>query len=321
MRIRNRQSVITTGAEGVPPKKIAPSITRLLYFGALIGIFLYLLYTLGMRHFTYTGNGYIEMDTLTISSPQAGEIIQLPVSVGEQVETGQLIAVIAASKRCQKTIDKRGENLEFDISLNRAKLKSLREELAYKSQQVEDKIIRRALEIDKEFNRTRTLAKREVEELKLRIARLTREIEAQKSNYYRHKARLTTPQDNADCQDKKIVSPISGRVRQLHINLHETTARNGAIVTLVRNDAQVYINATFDKELLGQLTTNPTLEITLPDGTISQGKVVSTRTVSRELKIPGAKEGDIVARIIPTTDPAGWRKFEQLHVSVKGSTR
>jgi len=322
MRIRNRQSVISTGNEGAPPKKTAASITRLLYFGFLIFILLYLMYALGIRHFVYEGNGYIEMDSVTISTPQTGKVIQLSVSAGQQVVAGEVIAIVASAKRCEKQIDKRGDDLEFEIHLNRAKLKSLNEELAYKSQQVEDKVIRRALEIDKEYSRARDLAKREVEELKLRIARLTHEIEAQKNNYYRHKAKLEKQQPNTACDDIEIVSPVNGRIRQLHISLHEIAARNGAVATLVSDNAEVYISATFHKDELAQLAANPSLEITLPDGTTSSGNVISTRTVTRSLNIPGAKEGEIVTRIIPTTDQARaqWRKFEQLQVSVKGST-
>ncbi len=322
MRIRNRQSVITTGDEGVPPKKTAPSITRLLYFGFLIFIISYLIYTLGMRHFSYEGRGYIEIDTLAISTPLAGRVIQLPINAGQQIKAGDLIAIIESSKVCTKKIDNRGDDLEFEIHLNRAKLKSLNEELAFKTQQIDDRVIRRALEIDKEYNRARDLAKRDIEKLKHHIIRLTREIDAQKNNYFRHKVKRAKQESSSVCEDKQIFSPISGRIHQLHINLYEVAARNGAIATLVSNDATVYIHAAFHKDELRQLMAKPVLEIILPDGSISSGKVVSTHSVTKTSKIPGAKEGEVIAKIIPTSDEAyaQWSEFEQLQVKVKGST-
>ena len=326
MRLRNRQAYISTLPEGEPDKNKASQITRWLYFLVLFLVIAYLVYVGFIRLTQFQGRGQIEVEKTIISPLRGGQIIDLAVTRGEEIEEGALIARIQAPSSCGPVdIDRsREDKLRFDINLKQLEIDLLRKRILFEKNIQDGIVVRRALELDKSRRVQKYQSTREIANLNFKIEALMQEAALQEA---RLKQGQSLPLVVVDplCLDQLIRSPRVATVDSVSHKLFEFAARGEPLVTLVLNDAAVRIEAFVDNKYRRHITLGSEISVSFPDGSLSEGvvsEIVSTSAVSprKEAKAYESLESRIRLHVVPASkaDETQWRLRDRMEVTIGG---
>lgn len=324
MRLRQRKSFITTLPEGRAPRSGGARITQILYLLAILGLLAYLVY-LGVERFLwFEGRGQVEVEKTTLSSTRGGRILALPVSEGDQVRTGALLARLESDRECAAPDNPRLQRLLLDRSRNQARMRLLRQRLAAKTPQRRDDRLRRALELDPRFEREQRDLERELEGLRNDIAELESETALQAGWIEQMQMQDAARPPAAECLDEELRAPFDATVQVVRKRVQEVTARGEPLLVLVGDGAPVRIEAYLPGDLLGDVHVGQPFELEFPNGEAGRGiaqSVVSTayRVPEREWDGYDPEQSRILTYLVPPNDVARdhWRRFDRMDVEVR----
>ncbi|GAC15783.1 HlyD family efflux transporter periplasmic adaptor subunit [Aliiglaciecola lipolytica] len=331
MKIHNRQSYLTSQSEGKPRNRKAPKLTQLIYFLVLAILFFYIVYFFVSRTLYITEVGFVEIQKTNISSERGGKIISIPLKEGEKFKKGALLATISAAKTCHTIVDKRVDNVAFDIDEQKIVLDGLLGELALlkqiqsENEKRENNAVRRALEINASLNSSRFDNLQDQLELKNKIA-------LQRAKLANLESRMTTLGNQVDttmldpgCSQESILAPADGHVFALRRQSNEVVTRAEEILLMVADDADVFIEVYLEAELYKNIADQNTMEVTFPDGQESIAQILEVNssaytTPDREWNDYQPVVPNLQVKLAPKdeSDIALWKKFDRYQVEVRG---
>lgn len=322
MRLRNRKSYVTTLPEGVPEKKPAMSLVRLLYFAGLAFVLLYLLFYAAQRLFYVEAAGYVAMERHLLQTDRKGTIRGLALKAGDAIRRGQPLFRIE-----QEVVDDRRDaaawerlKMRREIGLKQAELAALERGIEDMAQRQQHLAGLKLLELDRDRHREFALLGRELEGERLKALGLRQELAALRGYQgglgglegYRRSVEATP-----------FHSPFDGFVYRVEKGEHEF-AREGDTVLVLEDAGQVRIHAYFSLEDLSRLRVGKPVGLVLPDGTSLAGRIARLESASVEHPDKLSKgyqplEALVRVEIAPAEAPAriDWRRYNQLDVQVR----
>ncbi|RLA49834.1 MAG: hypothetical protein DRR42_14750 [Gammaproteobacteria bacterium] len=321
MRLRNRQSYITTLPEGEPTENQAPKITRWVYFLILFSIVGYLTYIGYARLTQFHGRGQVEIEKTIISPNHGGQVISLPLKTGDFIQQGKVIARINSSANCQQKTTSRLDKLELDIQIKKSQLSLLKKKLSAEKGTIGHQDIRRALEIDRSYSKG---SDRFITELSYKIDALNNEIilEDEALKKLKKESALIS---NGGCQDELIYAPFSATVTSISHRQHEFAHRGKPLITLIRENAPVQIEAFIENEYSIYASVDKEVEVVFPDGKSSRGVINEVMSSSAPFPTKVLKDYEsVVSNIEILILPANkseeliWRLYDRMEVQIRG---
>ncbi|MCL7744735.1 HlyD family efflux transporter periplasmic adaptor subunit [Guyparkeria hydrothermalis] len=326
MKLRNRRSYLSTAPDSPPPKANGPRITHYIYLLLLLGVLGYVGYIAWQRLMFIEARGQVEVERITVSASRGGRISQLPISDGERVRAGELLARIAPPQECHEEKDTyQLDELRLETSLTASEVALLSERLAtMRATLLEQNRLRRALEIDTRLdNRTRELSDA-IASTQDELARKQARLGLQQDRLAQLEQQLAKQPPPPDCQPEIIAAPVDGRIHRVARKNAEVATRAEPILTLVPDSPKVRINAVLPNEALDHLMVGQTVAITFPDATESTGTVATitsaTRNVVRpdwEPDPPPAEHARIIIRPEPPSESSLWQEYDRMTVTMR----
>jgi len=324
MRLRNRQAHISTLPEGEPDKNTASKITRGLYFSVLILVVAYLVYIGFTRITQFQGRGQVELEKTIISPERGGQIINLVVKEGQDLQRGSLMASIKASRVCRPVDKSPTDKLSFDIGLKKIEIDLLKKRIASEQGARSDFSLRRALELDKSRIKQDEQAARKIADMKLKLGALINEAALQKAALSKTQPPLPIALD-PHCVDQQIRAPLSGIVHSVSHKVYEFAPRGEPLVTLIANDAGVKIEAFVENKYRRYIAVDMRVDVVFPDGLKTKGsihKILSSSAAfpRKEIKAYESLESSIRLHIVPLNelDEQIWRNQDRMEVIIRG---
>lgn len=325
MKLRNRTSYMTNLPEGEPPRRRGPSITRRLYLLLLIGLVLYLAFIAFDRLFYVHGWGQVEVEKVAISSARGGRIQALPVREGQQVAQGELLARIAAPKRCDAEQDPRLQRLLMDAQLTQSKLAVLRGELQRKQAEVRDQTrLRRALEIDTRNSREARQLNEDLARLQQEVALHTRRLEIERNQAEALRAELAAKPEPLECLDEELRAPHPGKLLHVSNAPAEVVDSGATIATLVPRDARVRVEAYLETDDLDDVEVGKAMQVQFPDGHVSPGIIESIhssayRSAQRQWDGYTPLSSRVLVHVVPAEPEHSqrWASYDRMDVRVR----
>ena len=323
MRLRNRHSFLASRPEGRPPPNPASRVTQFLYFGVLAAVVGYVAWYGVTRYLNYTLRAQIQCERTVIGAARPGTLRGLSVAEGDRVTAGQVLGRIDPPAACAARDDGRAVALQGDIQVRRARLDAVRGRLAEVDQRLRRAELRRALELDVaprddaarlQERRGEMLAERRVLEAEIAAARA------------RLAAERRVPEVPPDCQSQELRAPADAIVVALHLGPDEVARTGDAVLSLVRDDAPVWVVAYLENGRRDDVVPGEAVTVRLPDRTDSPGRIATVRSSAAEFS--GNKwdayrleEAEVVLEILPedTATARRWMGFERMEVEVRGS--
>ncbi len=320
MKIRNRQSYITTLPEGEPSENNAPKITRWVYFAVLFSIIGYLSYIGYTRITQFQGRGQVEIERTVLSPSHGGKIIDLFISEGELVKQGHTMVRIKSSANCPSKDASQVNRLNLNIALKKSQLRLLNERLSEEKERFSDQEIRRALEINR---RPPKGGERAIDELVYKIETLKNEILLGSESLKNINSNSTI--SSSSCVDEIIYAPFTSVVNSISHKRHEFVKKGEPFISLISRNAQVKIDAYIDNESNQFLSVDKNVEIIFPDKQVGQGivsEVISSSALFHTKKWRGyeSEESSIEIKIVPinASEAQKWKSYDRMEVQIRG---
>lgn len=321
MKLRNRQSYITTLPEGESPEKQAPKITRWIYFLLLFSIIGYLV-SIGYAGLTqFQGRGQVEVEKTVLSPSHGGQVTGLFVEKGKLIKKGSAIVQIKASIGCSLEDTGRINKLKFDIALKKSQLGSLNKRLSEEEIKLDDQVVRRALEIDR---RSTKGIDRAISDLNYKTEALKNEIRLGEESLRNLNSTSAISKDSA-CQDEVIYAPFTSVVNSISKKRYEFATRGIPLVSLIRKNALVQIEAYIDNESDQYVSVNKKVEVIFPDKQIGQGiisEIISSSAFFQTRKWRGyeSEESKVAINISPinASEAQKWKVYDRMEVQIRG---
>ena len=139
-------------------------------------------------------------------------------------------------------------------------------------------------------------------------------------------AERRVPEVPPDCQPQPLHAPSDAVVVALHLGPDEVARTGDPVLSLVRDDARVWVVAYLENGRRDEVTPGERVAVRLPDDTASVGRVATVRSSAAEFS--GNKwdayrleEAEVVLEILPEDTAAArrWMDFERMEVEVRGS--
>lgn len=324
MRLRNRQTYISTLPEGEADRSSASHITRWLYFSVLFLVFAYLVYVSFTRLTQFQGRGQVELEKTIISPERGGQITRLVVAEGQNLQKGDLMASIKASSVCSPVDKTRMEKLAFDIGLKKIEIDLLKKRIQSELATSNDYSLRRALELDRSRVKQNEQSERRIADMRLKIEALMDEVALQETAINKARPSLAVVLD-PNCVEQQIRTPLSGTVHSVSHKVFEFAPRGEALVTLIANDAAVRIEAFVENKYRRHVALDTRVEVVFPDGLKTQGTIQNILSSSaafprKKFKDYESMESNIRLHILPVSedDEQVWREHDRMEVTIRG---
>ena len=324
MKIRNRPSHINTLPEGSPTTSNTARLTKLFYFVGLILVTGYILYTLLSHLLYYKVPGFVEVEKTVISSSHGGRVLQLPINSEQAIKKNQLLAVIAAAKKCGEIDDDRVIRLKYDIDFNNSKLRAVQQEIKHIHAALSASSLQRALETGGHTESTRQKLELDLGRKKNDAELLKQQIVLQQRQLEELKTLNTRSVHSAECFNEHILAPFDGRIHAINHKIDEYAARGAPLVILTADNASVRIEAYLKSNFYSHLKKGDTLEVTFSDQVKSKGKIEEIHAADfnvseQEWRRPA--EGRIRVHLKPITaaDAQLWKRYDRMEVTIRGT--
>lgn len=243
-------------------------------------------YWVSERAIQSTENAYIETDMTTLSSKISGHIVMLPVKDYQQVQKGDLIAVIddreyqlqqlKADAHYQKAVATL-DNLATEIAQQEAVVAEAKANIEMavirvKQQQKhfdrQEKLVSKGALSHEQFDNTQAELDLALKSLDITQAQLTLEervlelLQGQRRIRQAEKDAAFSVMEIAKEQlsNTKIRAPFSGTLGKINAKLGEIVAMNTAIVPIIPQNS-LYIMANFKETQLGNIRAGQTVEV------------------------------------------------------------
>ena len=223
----------------------------------------------------YVGN--LEAKERVILRPEAaGRVSKILVESGDQVQVGTPIVQLSPD-RSQAEVNR----AQADVEEARSAVQTARSELASREAEVRDARAEINLQ-QEEYRRTKFLveegaqaqqeldrAQRNLESARSRLESAQKQVEAAQSRLEEQRAALRSAQAQVavieeDLQDTRVLSPISGTIGDLEIELGEYLAAGDAITAISQNNV-LEVNLRVPIEQADRLQKGLTVEIINPN--------------------------------------------------------
>lgn len=325
MKLKTRKSYLRSSSEGTAPPAPKARITQWLYQLLLFLVIGYLLY-LAYNHFRYIGvRGQVLIDKVVISSAHGGEIIDLPVRVGQLLQPSQLIARVAPPKVCNEFVeeDSRIERVQFEIDRASTRIHRIKKQLSQLADASSVTQLKRALEVNRASEPDQQHLSREKLRLTNELDESADELRALRSRLRAIQARPQRPQDPL-CSDEQLRAPYASRVVLISTQAHEVASRDEAVVVLEPIDQPAYIEAYFDFEDFQVVANANQATVHFPDGHTELAKIEEVVSDARQ-RLP-VKNADgwplihglrAVLRPLSPKDAMSWKQYDRMEVEVR----
>lgn len=321
MKLRNKNSIITNGAEGLASRSLGSRVTQKVYLLVLLSLILYLIYIAVSRMFYIDERGLIEIERTQISATKAGKIIKMPVVEGQRVKKNDLLVRIkAAGNDCLERSNNRHDRLSLDLQENIDKRVLLKHQLKEKKKLVAQETLRRALEVEYGHVAQRQKLELAVQSLQFEINLLSSEIQQQKK---RLKSIKRQRYSRRNCQIEDILAPKDGVVHALILGRYEVASSGDPIMSFVSDDARVYVETYINDDNLERLTAGKSAVILLPNKEESGAVIESVRSSAvlreeREWDQYMPVKTKLLLRLTPESEQQAllWKKYDRMNIKV-----
>lgn len=326
MKLRNRRSYLPTSPESRPPKARAPKVTHYVYLLLLVGILGYLAYIVWQRVMFVEAKGQVEVERITVSSSRGGKISQLPVSDGQAVRNGDLLARILPPQECRAEKDTpRLNDVRMEASLTASEIAILSDRLAeLRAQLFERQRLRRALEIDTKLADIAREIRDSIESTKEDIARKRARLGLLQERIEQLQTRVAEQIPPPECRPEVITAPGDGHVYRVAHKKAEIVARAEPLLTFIPGSPKVWVEALIPNDSVDQLSAGQKVSILFPDGVRSSGIVTSiTSTTSNvirpdwEPEPPPANHARLIIRPAKPSDSTRWQTYNRMTVTMR----
>ena len=136
---------------------------------------------------------------------------------------------------------------------------------------------------------------------------------------------LASKLDTSACQDKNILSPVSGRINNIAYHLHELIHPKNILAVITPDSPSVSIDTYLSKTHLDHLKLGAKVQVIFPDDIVSHGKITSIEsTASQMIELGWEGYDHVPSRILVTAVPANvfekkvWIRYDRMEVRVRG---
>jgi hypothetical protein len=330
MKLHNQQDKLRTAADVTPRKRLAPQITKWVYFITLLAVVIYIIYFIVQKSLTFQLIGVVHMPNDTLYAQRGGSLVSKHAKVGEVLAAGEQLLTFAPVASCE---DPRRANriadLEFDIASAAIELTGLRQAKAIQEglqKTVPEPNMLRALDVNASLYQSDVASNQSVT---LRIAQLQLDIEQQQRaaallQQQLDALRQTQPSfADPDCFAETITMPYTAAVVDLLLEPGQFARRGDAVGQIRQPAAEPIIIVPIQTELYSRFSIGSSVTVQLPNGQRSAALVTQ---VSPAQELPIGRElievesHNVVAYLSPkqAQDAALWARYDAFTVEIKG---
>ena len=321
MKLRNRKSYMTSLPEGKPPENVRPRITQMIYYTILLLVVGYIIFIFASRYFYFSESGFVEVEKTIISASRGGKVLKIKVREGENLKHKMLLAVIAATKNCNTTVNAKANKLKYDIALNRSKLSLLKREINDIKNRLSNFSLQRALETGQSTNSISSKLNYDLIKKQNEVALLDSQIILQQqmspSSLAEH--------SSLECYNESIIAPFNGHVHSIKRKPNEFTSRGAPLLILIANNAKVRIEAYLNNDQLPYLHAGDLVDIIFSDGSETEAKInkiysSAYQAPEREWSHYKPLDAQVRVHLVPLNkqDAILWKQHDRMEVSIRG---
>lgn len=330
MRLHNSNSYLTAQPEGKAKDRFAPKVTRFLYIAFIVFILLYVAYFFIARAWYVTAPGVIEVNKVALKSNFGGQVEYIKQGKGESFKKGDVLAKISPAKYCVASrANPRIQTTVFNIEDANIELQGLQKELKMLKQQHNSietiNGVRRALELTASLTVKKDDFSADIQKKAHQIEMQRLEIASLEERLVLLQQQPVTQLNDPSCQGQNISAPFDGSVYSVNTNQNESVRINDTLLTVISHQADVSIEMYLDADDFDAVSQGEQFEVTLPNGQVTQGTVVSITSAAiakpevirnqYRQEMPG-----VLVYIAPVDEKAAqlWKMFDRFQVSIKG---
>jgi multidrug resistance efflux pump len=329
MKLRTKKSHFQNLPEGRAPRTLTPLLLKYAYYLALIGVVIGIIYVVGLRYLYFRGRGQVEIEKTKISSEYGGRIEAIRRQAGDSFSAGDILAVIDTGIECApKPSDARLIRLVHDIELNQSELDIYTKRFKELADLQDLDILPRALEIGNvRSHRQPQEISREMDRLKEKTDLLSAEIAIKRKELADLEKDLAARRD-AFCGLETIRSAFAGRVYRVMHRPSEYVKKGEPLFVLTAKEANVLVEAFFDRKDIRYLAGGRKMTIEFPDRTTSQGQVIdylssasyyADRTEKNYLPVEAKLRVNL--KPVATEEIDRWKRYDRMDVMVTGERK
>ena len=331
MQLKSKHSYITHRQDVPHRNRIAPLITKWLYFAVLIFVILYLVYYFFNRATLVEHYAVINTEPVIIKSTHKGLVSEI-VSVGSYIEKGQKIAFIKSLEECAvKNNETALARIAYQIEDAQNALTTKREIHRLKTRQlasIKPQNLNRALELTAPLRDSNSKEKLldELAVLEIDMASIGRELQTLEDRLDTERQRKTPPLAES-CFDQEVFASHSGRVIAKNVEINSRIKVGDDLVFIEPNTAKVSADVFLEYEEAKDFAIGQEFTVEFTNGLTSTARVVDI-TSSLDGKVSN-KEQNIVPlplmRIVlePMSEESEeiWKQHKQVQIKVVGRKR
>lgn len=328
MRLRNResgQSIVSEAPEGESPSPRRARITMWLYGLFLVAIVGLAVWYAVYSYFHYEGPGEIRVQRTTMSPERSGRIQKIFPGEGEAVLRGDSLMLVDPGTPCEPdgataVVQIRRENRQ-QAQLLGQRIQNLQQELARKRRKLARLREREILELQNTEPRQNQL-----EEDIYQIQDEIDQLRLQRRQASENTDQLAGVPSDPECAPFVVSAPHNGRVHRIHEREFSVVDAGTPVLGLTRPSPPVVVLAYLNRDLTGYVQRDDTVNVYLPEGSITQGVVRETYSSAQDFvkvkyDIYQPYPTQLLAEIAPANRKVKerWQELDRVRVEVEGS--
>lgn len=322
-QLRNKRSVVASGADGKVPVRWGPRLTSVIYSLIILLILVYVVFYVQDRVRFFRTSGIVATEVMPVASAKDGRVTEIIPSVGDTVRRGDHLMTVAPGADCAPADTTRLVNMALDLRLAEARRQIVASRIQSREERAATLDNRRALELGSEFAAERARLARELEDLDADYILLGTEIAVRRQALAESSGSIVST--DTSCYPEQVFSPIDGRVHEFVREPFSVNDAGTPVLSLTGRDVDVRVVAQVGEGLIKNLYRGKEVEVRFPDGSRGRGVVQDIRAASEVVDVLAIdtyqlEDTDVVMVIGPgsASDSAIWREYERLPIEVRG---
>lgn len=322
-QLRNRKSVVASGADGKAPSRWGPRATSFVYYFILIGVVVYVVFYIQDRARFFRTPGIVATEVTPVASSLDGRVLEITPAVGDSVRAGDHLFTVEPGVECAAADTTRLVNMALDLRLAEARREIVSTRIASRRERAASLDERRALELGNEFAAERSRLAREIEELESDHALLGTEIAVRRRALAESSGSIVS--SDTRCLPERVASPMDGRLHEVLRETHSVNDAGTAVVSLTGRNVDVRVVAQATEGNIKNLYLGKEVRVLFPDGSEDVGVIDAVRGAADvvdmlELGSYSLPESEVVMVIVPRDSARAsvWLEYDRLLVQVRG---
>ena len=328
MRLNTSNSYITNRTDTPAPRRIAPLITKWLYFLVLIFIVVYLIYYFTNRAISIEHHALLDINSTPIKTPHAGLVTEI-APVGSIVTSGQRIALVKSLKECEMPDNSVAiERISYQIADKKNDIFAVEKTYTLKQgqlSQIKKNQLDRALElnaplINENFKAGLT---EDIALLGIELATERRKLELL-TERLRQITQKPQPKLPPSCFDQEILSNQSGVVVAASVELNSAVKVGDDLIHIEPTDPAMVVRAFVNYKESASIEVGQEFIVEFANGERSSAKVIGLVNSKNEWLSARSKDFETSRATEITFEPTNndaksvWKKNKHLQVKVIG---